>query len=126
MHTAMNLAKSRVCFTAKTPVPHHCPDLVDLAASVKRPAGLVVRVTAKHGNGRGGKAGSRSGGQPQGAAAGEFGNEPMTPEAASRIQSAAAKASGGKVSKGIFAARAQAAAARNAAARALGKGLLSR
>ncbi|AUW38546.1 hypothetical protein [Vibrio mimicus] len=38
---------------------------------------------------------------------------PMTPSAAARIQSSAAKASGGQVAKGSFAARAQAAAAKN-------------
>lgn len=38
---------------------------------------------------------------------------PMTPSAAARIQSAAAKANGGQVTKGSFAARAQAAAAKN-------------
>ncbi|MCA8353005.1 hypothetical protein [Burkholderia cepacia] len=38
---------------------------------------------------------------------------PMTPAAASRIQSATAKANGGKVSADSFAARAQAAAAHN-------------
>lgn|GEM_PF-743136 len=38
---------------------------------------------------------------------------PMTSSAAGRIQGAAAKAGGGQVSKGSFAARAQAAAARN-------------
>lgn len=38
---------------------------------------------------------------------------PMTPIAAARIQSAAAKANGGQVAKGSFAARAQAAAAKN-------------
>jgi len=37
----------------------------------------------------------------------------MTSSAAGRIQGAAAKAGGGQVSKGSFAARAQAAAARN-------------
>jgi len=39
---------------------------------------------------------------------------PMTPKAAARIQSSTAKANGGKVSKGSFAARAQSAAAGNA------------
>jgi len=38
----------------------------------------------------------------------------MTKSAAARIQSAEAKANGGKVAKGGFAARAQSAAARNA------------
>lgn len=38
----------------------------------------------------------------------------MTGKAASRIQSSTAKASGGKVSKGSFAAKAQSAAAKNA------------
>ncbi|WP_175997380.1 hypothetical protein [Burkholderia stabilis] len=38
---------------------------------------------------------------------------PMTPAAASRIQSATAKVNGGKVEAGSFAARAQAAGARN-------------
>lgn len=38
---------------------------------------------------------------------------PMTPAAAARIQSATAKANGGKVAAGSFAAIAQAAAARN-------------
>ena len=37
---------------------------------------------------------------------------PMTTKAASRIQSSTAKASGGKVAKGSFAARAQSAAAK--------------
>ncbi|MBS9775812.1 MAG: hypothetical protein KGV57_01845 [Fusobacterium sp.] len=37
----------------------------------------------------------------------------MTPSAASRIQSAAAKSNGGQVSKGIFSSRAQSAAAKN-------------
>lgn len=40
-------------------------------------------------------------------------NTPMTPADASRIQSAAAKANGGKVPAGSFAARAQSAAAHN-------------
>lgn len=39
---------------------------------------------------------------------------PMTQSDAARIQSAEAKANGGKVAKGGFAARAQSAAARNA------------
>ncbi len=38
---------------------------------------------------------------------------PMTPKAASRIQSATAKANDGKVSSGSFAAKSQAAAAKN-------------
>lgn len=38
----------------------------------------------------------------------------MTAEAASRIQSSTAKANGGKVEKGSFAARAQSIAAKNA------------
>lgn len=38
---------------------------------------------------------------------------PMTPSAAARIQSTAAKAGGGQVVKGSFAARAQSAAARS-------------
>ncbi|MCG6340589.1 hypothetical protein K6U19_04910 [Vibrio fluvialis] len=38
---------------------------------------------------------------------------PTTPTAAARIQSGQAKANGGQVAKGSFAARAQAAAARN-------------
>ena len=42
---------------------------------------------------------------------------PMTSKAASRIQSATAKANEGKVSKGSFAARAQRAAAKNSAAK---------
>ncbi len=42
------------------------------------------------------------------------GSTPMTSKAAARIQGAAAKGNGGKVSKGSFAARAQAAAAGNA------------
>lgn len=37
----------------------------------------------------------------------------MTPDAAARIQSATAKASGGQVAKGSFAAKAQSAAAHN-------------
>ncbi|MFC1917922.1 hypothetical protein ACFLXH_04640 [Chloroflexota bacterium] len=37
----------------------------------------------------------------------------MTSKAASRVQSASAKAGGGKVSKGSFASRAQSSAARN-------------
>lgn len=37
----------------------------------------------------------------------------MTPKAAARIQSSTAKANGGKVSSGSFAARAQSAAAKN-------------
>ncbi len=37
---------------------------------------------------------------------------PMTPSAASRIQAAAARSSGGTVAKGSFAARAQSAAAK--------------
>lgn len=41
------------------------------------------------------------------------GKSNMTSQAASRIQSAAAKANGGKVGKGSFAARAQSAAAKN-------------
>lgn len=49
------------------------------------------------------KAGSRGGGRA------------MTQAAASRIQSATAKAGGGQVSSGSFTARAQAAAAHNAA-----------
>lgn len=39
--------------------------------------------------------------------------QPMTPDAASRIQSSQAKANGGKVSSNSFAARAQSAAAKN-------------
>jgi len=39
--------------------------------------------------------------------------QPMTSSAASRIQSSTAKSSGGGVSKGSFAARAQSAAAKN-------------
>lgn len=46
---------------------------------------------------------------------GPQGEEPMTPEAAARIQAATAKANGGQVPKDSFAARAQAAAAHNAA-----------
>jgi hypothetical protein len=38
---------------------------------------------------------------------------PMTPTAAARIQSSQAKASGGQVTKGSFAARAQSSAAKN-------------
>ena len=38
---------------------------------------------------------------------------PMTPKAAAKIQSATAKANGGSVPKGSFAARAQRAAAKN-------------
>ncbi|WP_434762514.1 hypothetical protein [Vibrio fortis] len=38
---------------------------------------------------------------------------PMTPTAAARIQSGQAKANGGQVAKGSFAARAQTAAAKN-------------
>ncbi|WP_441257512.1 hypothetical protein ACS18Q_05755 [Vibrio sp. Vf1514] len=38
---------------------------------------------------------------------------PMTPAAASRIQSSQAKANGGQVAKGSFGARAQSAAAKN-------------
>ena len=38
---------------------------------------------------------------------------PMTPSAAARIQGGQAKANGGQVAKGSFAARAQAAAAKN-------------
>ncbi len=45
----------------------------------------------------------------------------MTGEAASRIQAAEAKAGGGGVDKGSFAARAQGAAARNEAAGGAGK-----
>jgi len=41
------------------------------------------------------------------------GRTPMTPEAAARIQSAAAKAGDGQVAKGSFPARAQNAAANN-------------
>ena len=41
------------------------------------------------------------------------GKSPMTPQAASRIQSATARASDGQVSKGSFAARAQSAAVKN-------------
>ena len=44
---------------------------------------------------------------------GKGGGSKMTPRAASRIQSASAKAGGGKVSKGSFASRAQSAVARN-------------
>lgn len=42
-----------------------------------------------------------------------MGKSKMTSTAATRIQSSTAKASGGKVSKGSFAARAQGAAAKN-------------
>lgn len=42
---------------------------------------------------------------------------PMTPSAAARIQSVAARANGGTVSAGSFVARAQAAAAHNAIAK---------
>jgi hypothetical protein len=44
---------------------------------------------------------------------GKGSSTPMTPVAAARIQSATAKASGGNVSKGSFAARAQSSAAKN-------------
>lgn len=50
-----------------------------------------------------GKGGGKGGG----------GKVPMTPARASAIQSATAKASGGQVAKGSFAARAQSAAAQN-------------
>lgn len=46
---------------------------------------------------------------------------PMTPSAAARIQSTAAKAGGGQVAKGSFAARAQSAAARNSSKGGHGK-----
>ena len=42
------------------------------------------------------------------------GQTPMSQQAAARIQSTTAKASGGQISKGSFAARAQSAAARSA------------
>lgn len=44
---------------------------------------------------------------------GSQGGTPMNVQAAARIQGAQAKANGGQVAKGSFAARAQAAAARN-------------
>lgn len=44
---------------------------------------------------------------------GKGGSSKITPKAASRIQSAGAKAAGGKVSKGSFASRAQSTAAKN-------------
>jgi len=44
---------------------------------------------------------------------GSQGHTPMTPSAAARIQSATAKAGGGQVAKGSFAAKAQSAAAHN-------------
>lgn len=44
---------------------------------------------------------------------GGTGKTPMTPAAAARIQSATAKANGGKVASGSFAAKAQSAAATN-------------
>lgn len=44
---------------------------------------------------------------------GKGGGSKMTSKAASRIQSASAKAGGGKVAKGSFASRAQSAAANN-------------
>jgi len=44
---------------------------------------------------------------------GRGGGSKMTSRAGSRIQSASAKAGGGKVSKGSFASRAQSAATRN-------------
>ncbi len=46
---------------------------------------------------------------------------PMTAAAAARIQGAAAKANGGKVASGSFAARAQAAAAHNGSGSASGR-----
>lgn len=46
---------------------------------------------------------------------------PMTPEAAARIQSAAAQANGGQTPKGSFAGRAQSAAAHNVAKGGSGK-----
>ena len=48
---------------------------------------------------------------------GKGGGSKMTSKAASRVQSASAKAGGGKVSKGSFASRAQSAAARNSGKR---------
>lgn len=45
---------------------------------------------------------------------GSHGHTPMSAQAAARIQSATAKASGGQVAKGSFAARAQSAAAKTA------------
>ena len=47
------------------------------------------------------------------AKSGKGGSSKMSSKAAARIQSASAKASGGKVSKGSFAARSQSAAAKN-------------
>jgi hypothetical protein len=44
---------------------------------------------------------------------GSHSHTPMTPDAAARIQSATAKASGGQVAKDSFAAKAQSAAAHN-------------
>ncbi len=49
----------------------------------------------------------------QGSSNGSQGHTPMTSQAAARVQSATAKASGGQVAKGSFAARAQSAAARS-------------
>lgn len=49
----------------------------------------------------------------QQSSSGSQGQSPMTSAAAARIQSATAKAGGGRVAKGSFAARAQSAAARN-------------
>lgn len=49
------------------------------------------------------------------------GKSAMTPKAASRIQSAAAKANHGKVSSGSFAARAQAASTKNVKSSSDGK-----
>jgi len=48
---------------------------------------------------------------------GKGGGSRMTSKAASRIQSASAKAGGGRVSKGSFASRAQSAAAKNSGKR---------
>lgn len=96
-----------------------------LSAVIRGP--LVV--LAKGGGGQGG---SRQGGSGQsrsgsGRKGGSQDVEPMSREAARRIQSAEAKANGGRTPKGGFAARAQAAAARNegkqpAEGRGCGKG----
>ena len=75
------------------------------------------------GKGKGAGGGKHSGGGKRGGG-GKGGEKstPMTSEAASRIQSADARAHGGKVEKGGFAARAQSAAARNEAEGGGGEG----
>lgn len=74
--------------------------------------GQAAAMASKQSKGSQGSGGARAKGS-QGSG-GTKGSTPMTPSDSARIQAAEAKASGGNVAKGSFAARAQSAAAKNA------------